>query len=73
MAKQWGLLLQKQSTWTYKYQRIIFALLDFFYLAVWVCLKMGYENMLMVGLLQIGAKHFTVQSDVASATRCKIV
>ena len=31
-------------------------------LAVWVCFKIGSENMLLVVLLQIGAKDFTVIS-----------
>ena len=29
-------------------------------LAVWLCLKMGSENMVLVRLLQIGAKDLTV-------------
>ena len=29
-------------------------------LAVWVCLKKGSENLVLVGLLQIGANNFTV-------------
>ena len=32
----------------------------FLYLAGWLCLKMGSENMVLVRLLQIGAKDFTV-------------
>ena len=32
------------------------------YLAVWVCLIQGPENMVLVGLLQIGAKDFTVMA-----------
>ena len=31
-------------------------------LAVWLCLKMGYENMVFVRLLQIGATDLTVRS-----------
>ena len=30
------------------------------FLAVWVCLNMGSENMVLVKLLQLGAKNFTV-------------
>ena len=29
-------------------------------LAVWLCLKMGFENMVLVRLLQIGANDLTV-------------
>ena len=31
-------------------------------LAVWVCIKKGSENMVLVMLLQIGAKDFTVMA-----------
>ena len=31
-------------------------------LAVWLCLQMGSENMVLVGLLQIGAKDLTVSN-----------
>ena len=34
-------------------------------LAVWVCLKQGYENMVLVVLLQIGAKDLTVPSPTS--------
>ena len=35
-------------------------------LAVWVCIKQGSEKMVLVGLLQIGAKDLTVPGAKAS-------
>ena len=35
-------------------------------LAVWLCLKMGSKNMVLVWLLQIGAKDLTVWGPVQS-------
>ena len=35
-----------------------------FFLAVWFCLTMGSENMVLVRLLQIGAKGLTVKGEV---------
>ena len=42
----------------------------FMCLAVWVCLKQGSKNMVLVGLLQIGAKDFTVPGTSGLSNRC---
>ena len=31
---------------------------------MWLCLKLGSENIVLVRLLQIGAKYITVLSDI---------
>ena len=40
------------------------------WLAEWVCLKLGPENMILMVLLQIGAKDFTV-GRMYEAVLCK--
>ena len=60
MAMEYRLLLQKQLTWTSKLARIFFVI----YLPLPGCValpQMGSENMVMVRLLQIGAKDLTVR------------
>ena len=65
-------MLQKQSACTLTSDRIIFPV----YLPVPDCVglpKKGFENMVLVGLLQTGAKNFTLYHGLAIYTEVTFV
>ena len=63
------MLLQKQATCTEK-SNLIAVLFISLCLTMWVCLKQGSENMVLVVLLRIGAKDLTVLHTRGQSVAC---